>query len=133
MAEDEHAEGGESSLNAEVDVPRGRHNIYRDGRVHVLAEMCSTCVFRRGNPMGLKAGRLREMVDAARGDESTIVCHKTLHRDDGVQHAGCRGFFDRFPTTPLQIAERLGLIDFDPAPQEHGVVSLSNDSTGVTE
>jgi hypothetical protein len=46
------------------------------------------------------------MVDSARAEESAIICHKTLDGDNAV----CRGFFDRYPTQPLQIAERLGLI-----------------------
>ena len=83
-----------------------RHNIYRDGQVHVQAEMCSTCIFRPGNLMELRAGRVRQMVDEAREHDSAIVCHQTLSDDNAV----CRGFFERYATTPLQIAERLGLI-----------------------
>lgn len=86
-----------------------RDNIYRDGKVHVCAEMCPTCVFRPGNLMHLEPGRLREMVDRARKDESTIVCHSTLYTDE---RAACRGFFDRYATAPLQIAERLGMIEW---------------------
>lgn len=90
------------------------HNVFRDGRIFVCAEMCPTCVFRPGNLMDLKPGRLKEMVEGARRDESTIVCHETLAQWDGhgQKNAACRGFFDRFPTTPLQIAERLGLITY---------------------
>lgn len=83
-----------------------RHNVFRDGRVHVRAELCSTCVFRPGNLMELRAGRVRQMVDEAKEHDSGIVCHQTLDGDN----ATCRGFFDRYPTTPLQIAERLDLI-----------------------
>lgn len=89
-------------------------NVYRDGKIYVCAEMCSTCIFRKGNLMQLKSGRVRGMVDDARKDQSTIVCHKTLDGDN----AACRGFFDRFPTQPLQIAERLGLIREVPPPEE---------------
>jgi hypothetical protein len=56
--------------------------------------------------MQLRPGRVRDMVDSARAEESAIICHKTLDGDNAV----CRGFFDRYPTQPLQIAERLGLI-----------------------
>jgi len=83
------------------------HNVYRDGRVHVQAEMCSTCIFRPGNLMSLKPGRVRGMVDEAREHESAIVCHQTLYPGP---NAVCRGFFERWPTAPLQIAERLGLV-----------------------
>ena len=89
-----------------------RHNCYRDGRVHVMAEMCATCVFRPGNLVGLRPGRLAGMVRDAIVDESTIVCHSTLYRDV-VAHAACRGFFDRHATQPLQVAERLGLVTWD--------------------
>ena len=36
-----------------------RHNAYRDGKVHVQSEECSTGVFRKGNLMHLQPGRLR--------------------------------------------------------------------------
>jgi len=83
-----------------------RHNAYRDGFVHVCWEMCSTCIFRPGNLMQLNSGRVRQMVDEAKAEESAIVCHQTLDRDNAI----CRGFFDRYPTAPLQIAERLDMI-----------------------
>lgn len=84
-----------------------RHNVFRRGKVHVCARECSTCIFRKGNLMYLKPGRVREMVDEARRNESTIVCHKTLGTPE---QAACRGFYDRFPTRTLQLAARLGLL-----------------------
>lgn len=83
-----------------------RGNVYRDGYVHVCREMCTTCVFRPGNLMQLRPGRVRGMVDQAKAHETAIICHKTLDGDNAV----CRGFFDHHPTTPLQLAERLGLV-----------------------
>jgi hypothetical protein len=74
--------------------------------VHVQAELCSTCIFRSGNLMELRSGRVRQMVDEAREQDSAIVCHQTLDGDNSV----CRGFFERWPTTPLQLAERLGMV-----------------------
>lgn len=85
-----------------------KHNAYRNGRVHVCREMCSTCIFRPGNLMSLRPGRVKDMVAEARAEESAIICHSTLSGDN----AACRGFFDRYPTQPLQIAERLGLIEW---------------------
>jgi len=87
------------------------HDAYRDGRVHVCGEMCATCIFRPGNLMRLHAGRVREMVDEARREESAIICHSTLQGPNAV----CRGFFERYPTQPLQIADRLGLLVEVPA------------------
>ena len=85
--------------------------VFRDGRVHVQAEMCPTCIFRPGNLMHLNSGRLRDIVGEARAADSTIVCHATL--GDPARHAACRGFFDLEPrTTPLQVAERLGMIEW---------------------
>jgi hypothetical protein len=83
-----------------------RHNAYRDGYVHVCRTMCATCVFRPGNLMHLRRGRVRGMVDEAKANEAAIICHKTLAGDNAV----CRGFFDRHPTPPLHLAERLGVL-----------------------
>lgn len=69
--------------------------------------MCSTCIFRQGNLMQLNSGRVRDMIDTAKSKDSAITCHQTLDGDNAV----CRGFFDRYPTTPLQLAERLGLVE----------------------
>lgn len=81
-------------------------DVFRDGRVHVCASMCSTCIFRPGNLMRLEPGRVAEMVREAVAADSTIICHSTL---DGP-NAACRGFFDRHATQPLQVADRLGLL-----------------------
>jgi hypothetical protein len=89
-----------------------RHEVYRDGRVHVMSEMCSTCVFRPGNLMRLAAGRLRGMIDEATAEDAgTVVCHQTLG-GYGVRNAACRGFFDRYPTLPLRMAAYLDRIEF---------------------
>lgn len=79
--------------------------------MHVCEVMCPTCVFRPGNLMDLRPGRLRGMVDEALADEGCVPCHERLRTagcTDG--DAVCRGFFDRYPTQPLQVAERLGLL-----------------------
>lgn len=85
------------------------NNIFREGSVHVMADKCSTCIFRRGNLMNLSRGRVASMVAAAKASEGTIVCHKTLGTD---ANAACRGFFDKHATAPLQVADRLGFITF---------------------
>lgn len=83
--------------------------VYRDGKIHVQRVMCPTCIFRPGNLLSLKPGRVAEMVKGATADESCIPCHDTLGRTPAV----CRGFFDRHATAPLQIASRLGLVVLD--------------------
>lgn len=95
------------------------HEVYRDGKVHVLAEKCSSCIFRSvndGRIMGLAPGRVSGMVQDARRDESCIPCHNTIYRTD-VKPAICRGFYDLpHPPMPIQVAERLNMLVFDPAP-----------------
>jgi hypothetical protein len=81
-------------------------NAYRDGKVHLMAEKCPTCVFRPGNLMHLDPGRLAEMVRESKANESAIICHSTLDGDNAV----CRGFYDRHATATLQLAERLGVL-----------------------
>lgn len=95
-----------------------RHNIYRDGKVHVLAEQCSTCIFRPGNLMHLSPGRLKDIVNEASSEDGSIVCHQTLEDMGSGENAVCLGFFDRYKTTILQIAERMNVLKFVPAPEK---------------
>lgn len=88
-------------------------NAYRDGKVMVCERQCATCVFRPGNPMNLRPGRVEAMVEGAIQDQSAIICHSTLTGDNAV----CRGFFDRHKQdTILQAAERLGIVREVPVP-----------------
>ena len=89
-----------------------RHNVFRDGKIHVMEEQCRTCIFRPSNLMQLEPGRVAQMVRDAKADESCIPCHSTLYLRGKPKHAVCRGFFDRHATAPLQIAERLELIEW---------------------
>lgn len=90
---------------------------YRDSEVHVLARQCGTCIFRPGNLMRLEVGRVEGMVEEAVGADASITCHDTLYRDD-VDQAVCRGFFDRYKTTPLRLAVVLGVLVEDPTPRK---------------
>lgn len=79
-------------------------------RPRLLTAMCGTCVFRPGNLMRLRAGRLADLVRTALARDSFVVCHSTL---PGMAPAGyapaiCRGFADRYSTNPLRIIGRLG-------------------------
>lgn len=90
---------------------------YRDGKVHVLAERCSTCVFRPGNLMTLSDGRLRDLIDQNLKADAALTCHKTLPYAEGdVLPAVCRGFFDAYETTPLRLAKAFRIIEEDPCP-----------------
>lgn len=93
------------------------HNTFRDGRLHVRATMCETCIFRPGNLMHLAAGRVQQMIEDATRSGGAIVCHCTLYPPAGQPRANavCRGFFERHPTQALQLADRLGLVsEVDP-------------------
>lgn len=86
--------------------------VFSDGRVHVMAEKCATCIFRPGNLMSLEPGRVAGMVREARSsDAGNIPCHETLYGQSD-QKAVCRGFFDKHATPVLQIADRMGIIDY---------------------
>lgn len=85
------------------------HKIFVDGKVRICKSMCKTCIFRPGNLMHLLPGRVEEMVKEATRNENTIVCHQTL---DQPLQAACRGFTDRHATQPLQVALRLGFVEF---------------------
>lgn len=84
---------------------------YFDGRVHVLARQCATCVFRPGNPMRLEAGRVAGMVASAVRDGGAITCHETLY-GQADQEAVCRGFYDAHGhrVLALELAPRLGIL-----------------------
>jgi len=77
--------------------------------------------------MHLEPGRLADMVTEARANASAIICHSTLYQD-GVDNAVCRGFYDRYRTQPLQIADRLGLIAFDRVVPGEGAASPTKES-----
>jgi hypothetical protein len=89
--------------------------------VDVKAEKCSTCIFRSGNPMYLKPGRVKQMVEQC-GPDGFVICHQTLTHDapdpDGTGtrlmiegEAICRGYLDAGNEPQLvQVAERLGLL-----------------------
>jgi len=72
-----------------------------------MAERCATCIFRPGNLMELRPGRVKEMVDAVNEADGCIPCHETL--DDEIQ-AVCRGQFDTHKTLPLKLAEAMNFI-----------------------
>lgn len=90
---------------------------YRNGRVHVLSEKCATCVFRPGNPMRLKEGRLADLIESNRAADSALTCHSTLYRDD-TDEALCRGYVDSYgdDSTPIRMARAFDLLAEVPPP-----------------
>lgn len=85
-------------------------DVYREGKVHVCARMCSTCIFRPGNLMDLTEGRVAQMVSDATTDDGCIPCHHTTHRGGG--EAVCRGFFELRSTLTLRLAAVLNVIEW---------------------
>lgn len=93
---------------------------WRDGTVHVLADRCSTCVFRPGNLMSLQPGRLAQLARDNIAADSALTCHQTLPyaTDYDAPPAVCRGFYDAYAdqTLPLRLARAMDLITIDPLP-----------------
>jgi hypothetical protein len=79
--------------------------------VRVLSERCATCVFRPGNLMHLRPGRLRELVRENLAAGALLTCHDTLSygAHPEVGEAVCRGFWDRYrqQTNTWRVMERL--------------------------
>lgn len=97
------------------------HPVARADGVHVLSEMCATCVFRPGNLMHLPSGRLKGMIQTAIADQSCIPCHSTIRREDEVQPSICHGFFSRYADRilPLRLARVWSFVIYDnPPPKE---------------
>jgi hypothetical protein len=86
---------------------------YVNGKVHVRRTMCSTCIFRPEGRGRIAVGdeRIAEMIAGAVAAESCIPCHAHLYEGQAVEPV-CRGFYDRHATAPIQIAERLGFLEW---------------------
>ena len=95
-----------------------RTNVYRDGKVHVCARMCSTCIFRPGNLMRLPDGRVNQMVAGATKSEGVIPCHHTTHGEHKDGEAVCRGFYELHATPTLRLAAAMNVIKWqEPEPK----------------
>lgn len=94
------------------------------GGPRVLSEKCDTCIFRPGNLMRLRPGRVSEMVRESIAGGGSITCHKTLdygeHPDYG--EAMCRGFYDAVGerTNVIRVINRLGGFQEVPPPRAVG-------------
>ena len=80
-------------------------NAFRDGKVVVCERRCSTCIFGPKTPIGPE--QFEEIVSEAVKRDTAIICHASLGADNAV----CAGFFEAHKTQPLQVAERMGLIE----------------------
>ncbi len=90
---------------------------YRDGKVHVMASKCSTCIFRPGNLMHLQEGRVEDMVRSCIEENTVIPCHQTL---DGPR-AVCRGLWDvhRINIPILRMAVAFNVTAYEDPPEDH--------------
>lgn len=89
------------------------HNVYRDGKVHVLSEECATCIFRP-HERPVEGGRVAELVrETMDADGASVVCHSTLYKGGGRKHAVCRGWYDRLADrdTTFRLAKAMGVIE----------------------
>lgn len=80
-----------------------------DQKPRLCSRQCDTCVFRPGNVMRLRPGRLRQMVRDTLAGGGFIPCHETIRRPD-FRPAVCRGFSDQYGhrSNLLRIWDRLG-------------------------
>jgi hypothetical protein len=89
-------------------------------RPRLLSEKCQTCIFRPGNLMRLRPGRVRQMVRQTLDAGATITCHETLPYGQYPDYdkAVCRGFYDAHGqrSNLVRIVERLGGFDEVPPP-----------------
>lgn len=85
--------------------------VYSNGFIHVMADKCETCIFKPGNKMSLRPGRVKQMVEESIAEGAGITCHKTLYGQTD-QRAVCRGFYDSYAdqVQALQVAKRIGVI-----------------------
>jgi len=97
------------------------HNIFRDGKVHVLSEECATCIFKP-HERPVVGARVAELVRGTIAkDGSTVVCHSTLFVDEGEQgNAVCRGWFDRLGQKDnlMMLAEHMNIVEFQKPPEK---------------
>lgn len=109
---------------------------YRDGKVHVMTEKCSTCVFRPGNLMHLGPGRLKGMADQVQATGIPFSCHQSLPYSEEAyrQHyngaALCAGAVENYGDSSaiLQMAEAMGLIE-EVAPYPNPTSPSAGDNT----
>lgn len=91
-------------------------------RPQLLAERCSSCVFRPGNLMKLAPGRLSDLIQHNLDAGAALICHQTLSYGDHpeVGEAVCRGFYDAYgdDVNAIRVMHRLGGFQEIPAPAD---------------
>lgn len=81
------------------------------GKVRVLSRRCSTCLFRKGNPLHLSPGRAEQVIRQNVAVGALLTCHSTLPYGDHPEFgpAVCAGFWARhgLATAAGRIAKHL--------------------------
>lgn len=83
------------------------------GAVPVFAERCASCVFRPGNMMRLRSGRLADLIAENRARGTALVCHlTTFGQRPELGEVLCRGFFDAYAdeVTAVVVMRRLAAV-----------------------
>ncbi len=83
----------------------------------VFSRRCATCVLRTDNRLGLRPGRLAEVIDQHRATGTALVCHETTYGQAPAEVL-CRGYYDLHGAEAgsVQVLYRLGghLREVDP-------------------
>jgi hypothetical protein len=80
------------------------------GKPQVFAEKCSTCIFRPGNLMHLRPGRMAEVIGQNRDEGTVLICHKTTYgQHPEIGETMCRGYLDAYgsESNVVRVMERL--------------------------
>ena len=72
-----------------------------------MAEKCNECLFTENRVV--REGRMADIIKDCRKRDTFFVCHKATLKN---KVACCRGFYDSQDTTPIQLADRLGVTEF---------------------
>lgn len=78
--------------------------------MNILKEQCATCIFRPGNPMELREGAVKSMVDQCMATDDFIPCHENMVYEDRFdddderlavtsESPVCAGFHQAYPTS----------------------------------
>lgn len=96
---DDDEQEDDDSYPPDVNGPNG---------IRIMREQCSTCIYRPGNLMQLRHGRVADMTRECRARDTNVVCHQTLSDKLG---AFCRGSVDAHAGQLVRIGERLNSIE----------------------
>ena len=74
----------------------------------VMAERCDQCLFSEDRIVSKE--RMADVIKECRQKDIYFICHKATIAGD--QKVCCRGFYDTQDTQIIQIADRLGAVEF---------------------